>query len=58
MSQLLCSGEHQNCFRYEDPKSSSIEIIHYPKGQKWQKTLNLGEIVIVCGGSILLSYDH
>ncbi len=58
MSKLVCTEEHQSCFYYEGFKSSSIEVIHYPKGHKWQKTLNLGEVIIVYEGSVLLSYDH
>ncbi len=58
MSRLLCTEDHQECFRYEGTNSPSIETSAYPKGYNWERTLLLGEIVIIAEGSVLLSYDH
>lgn len=58
MSRLVCTEEHQNCFRYEGGNSPSVEILHRIKGTRWEGNLIFSEIVIVCGGSILLSYDY
>lgn len=58
MNGLVCKEEHQACFRYDGTDCPSIEISDFLKGHYWERTLMLGEIVVVYKGSILLSYDR
>lgn len=55
---MLNPEEHQACFRYEGIEHPSIETSGYPRGYRWEKTLPLGEIVVITEGSVSLSYDH
>lgn len=58
MCKLEYAEEHQMCFRYEGSEFPSIEKSEFLKGYYWERTLMLGEIVIVKKGSVMLSYDH
>lgn len=58
MNKLANPSEHRACFRYEKGDYPSVETSGYPRGYRWEKTLPLGEIVVITEGSVSLSYDQ
>lgn len=57
MSKLVCTGGHHSCLHYEGTEYPSVETIDYPKGFEEERSLSFGEIIVVCKGSLMLSYD-
>lgn len=58
MGLLICPEEHLACYRYEDIKDYSVDIIDYQSGVSLQKILLETEIIVILKGSIFLSYEY